>query len=67
MDLLVLPDGTVRAIYAEDIDLTDLGSARHQTSQPCRAGFSGAVAGRPEPGQRPGSRTFQPTERGSGC
>ena len=27
MDLLVLPDGTVRAIYAEDIDLTDLGSA----------------------------------------
>ena len=22
MDLLVLPDGTVRAIYAEDIDLT---------------------------------------------
>ena len=27
MDLLVLPDGTVRAIYAEEIDLTDLGSA----------------------------------------
>jgi hypothetical protein len=27
MNLLVLPDGTVRAIYAEDIDLTDLGTA----------------------------------------
>jgi hypothetical protein len=27
MDLVVLPDGTIRAIYAEDIDLTDLGSA----------------------------------------
>ena len=27
MDLLVLPDGTVRAIYAEDIDLGVLGSA----------------------------------------
>jgi hypothetical protein len=26
MDLLVLPDGTIRAIYAEDIDLADLGS-----------------------------------------
>ena len=25
MDLLVLPDGTVRAIYAEDIDLTRIG------------------------------------------
>ena len=27
MDLLVLPDGTVRAIYAEEIDLTHLGPA----------------------------------------
>jgi hypothetical protein len=27
MNLLVLPDGTVRAIYAEDIDLTKLGTA----------------------------------------
>ena len=27
MELLALPDGTVRAIYAEDIDLTGLGSA----------------------------------------
>ena len=27
MDLLILPDGTVRAIYAEDIDLTNLGPA----------------------------------------
>ena len=27
MDLLVSPDGTVRAIYAEDIQLTNLGSA----------------------------------------
>jgi hypothetical protein len=27
MDLVVLPDGTVRAIYAEVIDLTNLGSA----------------------------------------
>ena len=26
MDLLVLPDGTVRAIYAEEIDLGLLGS-----------------------------------------
>ena len=26
MNLLVLPDGTVRAIYAEDIDLTNLGT-----------------------------------------
>jgi hypothetical protein len=26
MDLLVLPDGTIRAIYAEEIDLADLGS-----------------------------------------
>ena len=26
MDLLVLPDGTVRALYAEEIDLADLGS-----------------------------------------
>jgi hypothetical protein len=25
MDLLVLPDGTIRAIYAEDIDLAVLG------------------------------------------
>jgi len=27
MNLLILPDGTVRAIYAEDIDLTNLGPA----------------------------------------
>ena len=27
MDLLILPDGTVRAIYAEDIDLTRIGPA----------------------------------------
>ena len=26
MDLLVMPDGIVRAIYAEEIDLADLGS-----------------------------------------
>jgi hypothetical protein len=28
MDLLVLPDGTVRAIYAEEIDLGLLGNPR---------------------------------------
>ena len=27
MDLVISPDGTVRAIYAEDIQLTTLGSA----------------------------------------
>ena len=27
MDLLVSPDGTVRAVYSEDIQLTNLGSA----------------------------------------
>ena len=27
MELLALPDGTVRAIYSEDIQLTNLGSA----------------------------------------
>ena len=27
MDLVISPDGTVRAIYAEDIQLTNLGSA----------------------------------------
>jgi hypothetical protein len=27
MDLLILPDGTVRAVYAEDIDLTRIGPA----------------------------------------
>lgn len=26
MNLFVLPDGTIRAVYAEDIDLTKLGS-----------------------------------------
>jgi hypothetical protein len=26
MELLILPDGTIRAIYAEEIDLADLGS-----------------------------------------
>jgi hypothetical protein len=25
MDLLVLPDGTIRAVYAEDIDFRELG------------------------------------------
>jgi hypothetical protein len=25
MDLLVLPDGTIRAVFAEDIDLRELG------------------------------------------
>ena len=25
MDLLILPDGTVRAVYAEDIDLSAIG------------------------------------------
>ena len=37
MDLLISPHGTVRAIYAEDIDLTCLGATRDYASQPCRA------------------------------
>ena len=37
MDLLVLPDGTVRAIYAEDIDLGVLGQSTYHASQPRRA------------------------------
>ncbi len=28
MDLVILPDGAIRAIYAEDIDLTRIGSIR---------------------------------------
>jgi hypothetical protein len=27
MDLIVSPDGTIRAVYAEEIDLTNLGTA----------------------------------------
>ena len=29
MDLLVLPDGTIRAIYAEEIELDSLGHRRY--------------------------------------
>ena len=46
MDLLVLPDGTVRAIYAEDIDLTGSRLRRHQ-HEPATSSRTPRVAGSP--------------------
>ena len=44
MDLLVLPDGTVRAIYAEDIDLGLLGSPQ-SSQEPATSNRTNRVAG----------------------
>ena len=46
MDLLVLPDGTVRAVYAEDIDLDEPRLRRHQP-EPAMSNRMPRVAGSP--------------------
>ena len=72
MDLLVLPDGTIRAIYAEEIELDSLGHAvitRASHVEPdergCWLADMSPVAG-PVPGRSAGAvRPSRPSWPGS--
>ena len=56
MDLLVLPDGTIRAIYAEEIDLSLLGSPSITRASHVEPDEQGRWSRRPLACERAGSR-----------
>ena len=65
MDLLVLPDGTVRAIYAEDIDLDVLGRPVITRASHVEPDEQGRWIADLTPVARPGSRAVRSPQRGS--
>ena len=65
MDLVVAPDGTIRAVYAEDIDLGVLGQPRHHQSQPRRARRKGPLDRRPYTCEGTGSWAVRSSQRRS--
>ena len=59
MDLLILPDGSVRAIYAEEIDLGVLGRPVITRASHVEPDAGRPLARRPDPGLRAGARSVR--------
>ena len=66
MDLLVVPGGTVRAVYAEAIDLAALGRPSITRASHVEPDADGPLARRPVARRRPGARPVRPSQRGPG-
>ena len=61
---VILPGGTVRAIYAEEIDLDRLGPAVITRASHVEPDDTRPLARRPDPRRRPGPRAVPPAQRG---
>ena len=64
MDLLILPDGSVRAIYAEDIDLGVLGRPVITRASHVEPDAGRPLARRPDPRLGTGARSVRPAQPG---